>query len=332
MNECSIDTLNAHSLKRRRGSRFIKGPFLLLGSAILYSSLVLMPHWVVLMCSSFSIKSTSTTIKTKPSSSILFTSFQFNRNGTCIDPKFFVTGVGQQQQQQKPKQAYFTMQNVPGDGDCMFLAVALAATQSLPATDTPTNQTLLPAIQTSTVAAHISYNTTNTTALTLRNAVADVLEMQQNGSTSLLLFISHNRTIMSHDLLQQASKELRIVPSEYIHLLRQMGGLYGGGPELTVLCNLYQRPIHIYEIDTDNINVNPDEVTGNDSCCRTSIGNNNCLPIVERGVFGQGVFDRNLVAPSSIEDVRHWDLHILVVDVSMSEKHACVLFPAVASV
>ena len=246
-------------------------------------------------------------------------------------PKLFVTNDEHQQ--------HFTMQNVPGEGDCMFLAVALAATKA--STDkTVTFDTTLPITSSSSSYSYslpllqtdkfhytlLNATTTNATATTmaLRNAVADVLEMP-----NITLFISHNRTITTRDLLQQASHELHIRPWGYLQRLRQIGGLYGGGPELTILCYLYQRPIHIYEIDNDaddgdnnNKNDPNPDATGRNIRQGT-------IPIVEKGVFGHGVYNNN------DEDVMHCnnntvegDLHILVVDVSMSEKHACVLFPS----
>ena len=257
-------------------------------------------------------------------------------------PKLFVTNDEHQQ--------HFTMQNVPGEGDCMFLAVALAATKA--STDrTVASDTTLP--RTSSSSSSYSYSlpllqtekvyytmlnatTTNATAttMTLRNAVADVLEMP-----NITLFISHNRTITTRDLLQQASHELHIRPWEYLQRLRQIGGLYGGGPELTILCYLYQRPIHIYEIDNDAA----DDGDNNNNCNNKNNPNpgatgrnirqgtsRTILPIVEKGVFGHGVYnhDENVMHCNNNTVGMDGDLHILVVDVSMSEKHACVLFPS----
>jgi hypothetical protein len=264
-------------------------------------------------------------------------------NGTCIDPNLFVTDDPTSNEDQQKLGTCFTMQNVPGDGDCMFLAVALAATISTPpasTTDSFRNQWLpeTAARRGSVTMAHIPYyNISHTrsteastkTARTLRNAVADILQQQP----SCTLFISHNRTILSHELLKQASNELHIHPSKYIQLLRQTGGLYGGGPELTILCHLYQRPIHIYEIDYDKINTDANQVSNSSSHNRLN-RNISILPIIERGVFGQGVYD--IIVDTDTwkvpQDMKHrnvddWDLHILVVDVSLTEKHACALFP-----
>ena len=52
-----------------------------------------------------------------------FQTFQFAKNGVCVHPKIFVD--------QDDEDRVFTMRNVPGEGDCMFLAVALAAATSM---------------------------------------------------------------------------------------------------------------------------------------------------------------------------------------------------------
>ena len=236
-------------------------------------------------------------------------------------PKLFVTNDEHQQ--------HFTMQNVPGEGDCMFLAVALAATKASTDRTVASDTTLQTEKFYYTM---LNATTTNATATTmaLRNTVADVLEMP-----NITLFISHNRTITTRDLLQQASHELHIRPWEYLQRLRQIGGLYGGGPELTILCYLYQRPIHIYEIDNDaaddgenNKNDPNPDATGRNIRQGTS---RTIQPIVEKGVFGHGVYnhdDENVMHCNNNTVGMDGDLHILVVDVSMSEKHACVLFPS----
>ena len=51
---------------------------------------------------------------------IPFSSFQFAKNGVCTYPQYFLHD-----------ERKFTMRNVPGEGDCMFLAVALATLASM---------------------------------------------------------------------------------------------------------------------------------------------------------------------------------------------------------
>jgi hypothetical protein len=138
------------------------------------------------------------------------------------------------------------------------------------------------------------------------------------------------RLVRASDLLKQAAAELGVSKAVYLQLLRtegRDGGLYGGGPELTVLANVLRRPISIYELATESSS-NLDD----------SLGNNNCdvYPIVCKGVFGAGTFDDPVLAIPDSAVLKaasqpvgsySWHLHILVVDVSANEKHACVLLP-----
>jgi hypothetical protein len=183
------------------------------------------------------------------------------------------------------------MKNVPGEGDCMFLAVALA---SLCSVGLGANDVLLNSISRET-----------------RNVVANVLTGDGN------LVIEGKRLVKVNDLLKSASKTEGVSPEEYIEMLRD-GRLYGGGPELTVLSNILRRPISIYEM-----------VVCNDESI-TDIQHIQCM-----GIFGQDTLnDPLLKIPESAilqsndpPGAYSWHLHILVVDVSPHEKHACVLLP-----
>jgi hypothetical protein len=241
--------------------------------------------------------------------------FRFASNGVCLEPQYFVDvpkhndnnndddGPRQKQQQAKNNHNHhrFTMRNVPGDGDCMFLAVSLAAATSM---GLGGNDALLRAISRET-----------------RSVVAQVLESPGN------LHISKTRIVTAHDLLQSAAQKLglRDDTDAYLELLRKEGnegGLYGGGPELTVLANVLRRPISIYEID-DYFN-QPENKEERTKECR----------IVCKGTFGDGLFEDpcatipNSAILSGVQPGAYsWHLHILVLDVSLEEKHACVLLP-----
>lgn len=186
----------------------------------------------------------------------------------------------------------------------MFLAVALATAASM---GVGGNEVLLRAISRET-----------------RDVVATVLA-SETGS----LHITGTRQIGATDLLKQAAAELRVTTDDYLRLLRtegRDGGLYGGGPELTVLSNVLRRPISIYEIDSPT--------HGNVSHHQRQL-DESTIRIVRKGVFGEGTFRDPLspdnavlqVSKNSIVGAYSWHLHILVVDVTSNEKHACVLFP-----
>ncbi len=162
------------------------------------------------------------------------------------------------------------MRNVPGDGDCMFLAVALATSTSM---GLGGNDALL-----ATVAAKT------------RDIVAQFLSAPDGP-----LHVSGRRIARAVDLLRSAvlNEELGTNGNgsgtdgsgtdgsgtdgsdgtrEYIEKLVN-GELQGDGPELTVLSNVLRRPISIYELDFDfddddddgNGNGNGNDINNEDS-------------------------------------------------------------------
>jgi hypothetical protein len=223
------------------------------------------------------------------SSSSCFASFRFAPNGVCIQPRLFVDASSQ---------TSFTMRNVPGEGDCMFLAVALATFTSV---GLGANDVLLRAISRET-----------------RSVVASILESPTGN-----LVIAKTRLVPAQALLQSASKQEGLSPKDYLALLRKEGlegGLYGGGPELTVLSNVLRRPISIYELAaTTNDDTTTDAV--NIECKGTFGAENFPDPLLD--IPDSAVLSRYQQNPGAYS----WHIHILVVNVSQTEKHACVLLP-----
>jgi len=198
------------------------------------------------------------------------------------------------------------MRNVPGTGDCMFQAVILASLTSM---GLGGNDVLLRAIARET-----------------RAVVAQVLQCP-NGN----LIIEGNRLVPARDLWMSAAKQEGLSPQEYLEKLQlegRGGGLYGGGPELTVLSNVLRRPISVYELD-------PTASTSSSTEAKSSSNNSSSCPIVCKGVFGMPRFaDPCASIPNSAilsglqPGAYSWHLHVLVSDVaSTGTKHACVLLP-----
>lgn len=229
-----------------------------------------------------------------PTNAFPLTSFQqftFAPNGVCIDPPTFVS-------HEDGGERIFTMKNVPGEGDCMFLATALATATSM---GLGANDVLLRQLAKQT-----------------RQVVANILEAPDGTN----LFVADKRLVPAKKLLQQATREVGLTNTEdYLKLLRKEGcdgGLYGGGPELTVLSNVLRRPISIYELAANEV-----ETTPSPSC-----------PILRQGVFGDRIFAdpcRNIPNSAVLSNVQpgaySWHLHLLIVEASPVEKHACVLLP-----
>lgn len=222
-----------------------------------------------------------------------FQRFVFAKNGVCLEPAVFYTA----DDENDGNMLSFTMRNVPGQGDCMFLAVALATATSM---GLGGNDALLRAIAQET-----------------RNVVAQVL-----GAPDGNLYIEKNRLVRAPDLLLSAAKGEGLEPEEYLERLRKggnVGGLQGGGPELTVLSNVLRRPISIYELDTT------EEMEWDKELQRCRIK--------RVGSFGDRFRDPCLTIPDSAvlsglqPGAYSWHLHVLVLDVGPGEKHACALLP-----
>lgn len=181
----------------------------------------------------------------------------------------------------------------------MFLAVALATAASM---GLGGNDALLRAIAQET-----------------RDVVAQVL-----GAPDGNLHIEGNRLVRAPDLLLSAAKGEGLSPEQYLERLRKggnVGGLQGGGPELTVLSNVLRRPISIYELDSTAEGLEDDKRLNR---CR----------ITRVGSFGDRFKDPCLTIPDSAvlsglqpAGAYSWHLHILVLDVGSGEKHACALLP-----
>ncbi len=266
--------------------------------------------------------------------SIPFRDFKFAPNNVCISPQYFVATRredGKETDDQSSNftvidndssQFYFTMRNVPGDGDCMFLAVALAAATSMGLGGS--NQ-LLQAISQQT-----------------RDIVAQVLSAPTG---KLFIGPGKDNVVEASRLLKSAvlQEPTTNTTEEYLEALRKEGrngGLYGGGPELVALSNILRRPISIYEVDEQRVREELQKQLNGDYN-KTLIDSDDgaspeiLFPIVCKGSFGEGIFeDPHLTSiPDSVilsnmqPGAYSWRLHILVLNSSPTEKHACVLLP-----
>ena len=160
------------------------------------------------------------------------------------------------------------------------------------------------------------------------------------------------RIVRCQDLLSSAAKTEGLSRDEYLTRLRQpgkLGGLYGGGPELTVLSNILRRPISIYHLKQQQ---------QQHHIMSTSNQNTTTHCELERmGVFGEGLFEdqcqsipdsvisnaifftvdgtqqtKNGLSSTSISTPlkSSWHLHVLIADAGENEKHASVLLPSVS--
>lgn len=226
------------------------------------------------------------------------------------------------------------MRNTPGDGDCVFHAALSSVFISMGM------------INPDAVAS-----TTSSMALEMRKIVANILATSEGN-----LYVNKQengklRVVRCRDLLRSAANSEGLSTEDYLSKLRQPGkegGLYGGGPELTVLSNVLRRPISIYHLKP-----NPNSDAATDSS----------MELKRMGVFGDGLFEdpggsipnsvvSNAVfftiggpkaTSSQMEDSLKgsslpisspwqckWHLHILIADANEKEKHATLLLPSLS--
>ena len=205
---------------------------------------------------------------------------RFNEAGTCVFPPYF---------RDEKTQNTFTLRNVPGDGDCMFLAVMQAALISMGLLNSgmPSPEGM---------------------ARDTRKAVSNVLQ-----SPGSLVVDDGQPPVSTKRLLATVVAQEGCSPEEYIEKLEtigKFGGIYGGGPELVVLSNLLRRPISIYEFPKTETVMRLEK---------------DCAIVQRQGTFGS--FGDALPGDSAIGTSFSWHLHILVINTSPEEKHACILLP-----
>ena len=280
-------------------------------------------------------------------SNFVFQHFIFDETtGICRSPSSFHYNPqpdDSKGQTDSQNDQYFVLRNVPGDGDCVFHAILSSVFISMGMLNPD--------------AAFITNSLMSSMVYEMRNVVANFLT-----SPDGTLYVNNKprkRLVLCRDLLMSAAKSEGLTTDEYLTRLRlpgRMGGLYGGGPELTVLSNILRRPISIYHLRSSQSH---DRI---ESTCK----------IDRVGVFGEGLYEDPCGAiPNSVvsnalffrmnsktksdtnenqqqsptsdqsneSDVSKsailsspfkcsWHLHILIADASAEEKHACVLLPS----
>lgn len=232
----------------------------------------------------------------------LFQRFSFASNRVSIRPHIFYTeeivvhGTTNTTNTNNKQTLEFTMRNVPGEGDCMFLAVALGTAISM--------------------GLGGDYDQLRFIAAQSRYITAQVL-----GAPDGKLNIEGDRNVLATALLASAAKGEGVSPEEYLEQVKN-GTLQGGGPELTVLSNVLRRPISVFELDVDDETYESKD-SEIPSRCR----------IKRVGTFGDSFKDPCASVPNSAvlsglqPGAYSWHLHILVVDAGLAEKHACTLLP-----
>lgn len=125
------------------------------------------------------------------------------------------------------------IRQVPGDGNCLFHSISTCYSQAINGThlDLRNPENLQWLYQNSAK---------------LREQAVECLEESRK-----LLFLQGHEYLKAQDLVQAAASQYGISGTEYCRLMRQ-DSYWGGGPEIVALCNVLQRPIHVYELANEH--------------------------------------------------------------------------------
>jgi hypothetical protein len=125
--------------------------------------------------------------------------------------------------------AMVTIRQVPGDGNCLFhsISICLAHAQNGTHLDMRSTESMQWLYQLSTK---------------LRHLAVDILALRRK-----LLYLQGREYLKAKELVDAASAQYGITGTQYCDLMRQ-DSYWGGGPEIVALCNVLQRPIHVYEL------------------------------------------------------------------------------------
>lgn len=118
----------------------------------------------------------------------------------------------------------FYIRQVPGDGGCLFHA--LAACLSYEVTD-----------------KHFDFDSK------LRCLSSDLRKLSISVlNSSFCLLIENGVLIQAHDLLQSVSDHYNLTKDEYLKKMSHPKA-WGGGPEIAAISNILQVPIHVYQLE-----------------------------------------------------------------------------------
>jgi OTU-like cysteine protease len=139
--------------------------------------------------------------------------------------------------QQPPIDWPCRIRQVPGDGNCLFHSISTCYAHAVNGThlDMSSQNNNIESLQ------WLYHN-----SAILRQQAVDCLEQKRK-----LLFLQGQEYLRAQDLVDAAASQFDISGPEYCRLMRQ-DSYWGGGPEIVALCNVLQRPIHVYELFVDD--------------------------------------------------------------------------------
>ncbi|KAL7528439.1 hypothetical protein ACHAWF_002558, partial [Thalassiosira exigua] len=153
------------------------------------------------------------------------------------------------------------IRQVPGDGDCLFHAVAISlnlieserhlrmdSQTSLWQLKDMSRQLRKMAVECLRSCSTSSESKRGRAFLRPRKQLTNDQQPGMRKSRKYKrLFIQGYESMSTSQLLSTAASQYGISPEEYCDLMEQ-DSYWGGGPEIVALCNILRRPIHVYEL------------------------------------------------------------------------------------
>lgn len=125
------------------------------------------------------------------------------------------------------------IRQVPGDGSCLFHSISLCYAHAIDGTHLD-------------IKCCDNRKWLHRHSSKLRQLAVDVLEEKKK-----VLFLQGNEYVYAKDLVNTAAEQYGITGKKYCDTMRKES-YWGGGPEIVALCNVLQRPIHVYELHVLN--------------------------------------------------------------------------------
>jgi hypothetical protein len=229
---------------------------------------------------------------------------------TLIDSDGFLTGLyartpGDWEQTVRLRTAHDTslpcqIRQVPGDGNCLFHSLSLALHYAVNGTHWD-----------------IVGSSTGLQALCERSRWLRAQAVATLRAKSGRLFLQGRETLRPQELVVAAAQQYDLTPEEYCTAMEEEC-VWGGGPEIVALCNILQRPIHVYELAVDDGREN-DDVESDDSGgftsgkknvygARSTVNGKPCFILRRMACFGSPRFDRQEALHILSADSRFPDL------------------------
>jgi OTU-like cysteine protease len=143
------------------------------------------------------------------------------------------------------------IRQVPGDGNCLFHSISLCLNHAVNGTHHDlSNAPAEPVPRSHSDSYHIR---TLPPRLRMDDLYVQSRRLREQAVACLRaerrLFLQGREWMSAQELVDAAAQQYDLTSSEYCAAMVE-DSVWGGGPEIVALCNLLQRPIHVYELAT----------------------------------------------------------------------------------